>query len=111
VLLATLSLGGCTTVGLTEPGQTATEQLLISTAIDHLVGQLDRVVSAGTKVFVDPQYFDSAPATRRSIRNTPSPASGIDYCARARVWSMIARVPTWSSNCARARSRSTMTIC
>jgi hypothetical protein len=61
VLLATLSLGGCTTVGLTEPGQTATEQLLISTAIDHLVGQLDRVGPAGTTVFVDPQYFNSAP--------------------------------------------------
>jgi hypothetical protein len=94
VLLATLSLGGCTTVGLTEPGQTATEQLLISTAIDHLVGQPDRVVPAGSKVFVDPRYFDNAPATRRSIQNTPLPVSGIDCCARARIWSMIARVPT-----------------
>jgi hypothetical protein len=42
-------------------GQTATDQLPISTAIDHLVGQLDRIVPAGTKVFVDPQYFDTAP--------------------------------------------------
>jgi hypothetical protein len=31
-LLAALSLGGCTTVRLTEPGQTATERLLISSA-------------------------------------------------------------------------------
>lgn len=56
-----LGLAGCTTERLTEPGQTATEQLLISVAVDHAVGQLNPTIPAGTKVFVDAQYFDNAP--------------------------------------------------
>lgn len=58
---ALLGLTGCTTVRLTEPGQTATEQLLISVAVDHAVGQFDPHIPVGTKVFLDAQYFDSAP--------------------------------------------------
>jgi hypothetical protein len=58
---ATVALTGCSTVRLTEPGQTATEQLLISGAVDRAVAQINPAIPAGTKVFVDPQYFDTAP--------------------------------------------------
>lgn len=60
-LVASLALAGCTTDRLTEPGQAATEQLLISTAVDRAVGELEPTIPAGTKVFVDAQYFDNAP--------------------------------------------------
>lgn len=60
-IAAALALAGCTTNRLTEPGQTATEQLLISTAIDHAVVRLNPNLPAGTRVFVDPQYYDNAP--------------------------------------------------
>src|SRR5690348_16562120 len=60
-LAAILALAGCTTDRVSEPGQTATEQLLISTAVDHAVGQLNPSIPAGTKVFLDAQYFDNAP--------------------------------------------------
>jgi hypothetical protein len=61
MVAAVLVLAGCTTVRLTEPGQTATEQLLISGAVDRAVAQINPAIPAGTKVFVDPQYFDTAP--------------------------------------------------
>src|SRR5258708_764498 len=54
-------LAGCTTDRQTDPSQTATEQLLISVAVDHAVNNLNLTIPAGTKVFVDPQYFDNAP--------------------------------------------------
>lgn len=60
-LAVILGLTGCTTARVTEPGQTATEQLLISVAIDHAVDQLNPTIPAGTKVFVDAQYVDNAP--------------------------------------------------
>lgn len=60
-LAVILGLTGCTTNRLTEPSQTGTEQLLISTAIDHAVDQLNPTIPAGTKVFVDAQYVDNAP--------------------------------------------------
>jgi len=60
-LAFTLGLAGCTTDRLSEPGQTADEQLLISTAIDHVVDRLNPNIPAGTKVFVDGQFFDNAP--------------------------------------------------
>jgi hypothetical protein len=60
-LAATLALAGCTTDRLTEPSQTATEQLLISTAVDHAVDQLNPTIPSGTKIFVDAQFFDNAP--------------------------------------------------
>jgi hypothetical protein len=60
-LAGMLGLAACTTVRLTEPGQTATEQLLISVAVDHAVSQLNPMISAGTTVFVDAQYVDNAP--------------------------------------------------
>jgi len=59
--LLTVALAGCTTVRLSEPKQTATEQLLISTAIDKVVTQLTPEIPPGSKVFVDPQFVDMTP--------------------------------------------------
>lgn len=61
MLAAMIGLAGCTTERLTEPGHTATEQLLISTAVDHAVARLDPEIPPGTKVFVDDQYFGTEP--------------------------------------------------
>ena len=59
-LLATaLLVTGCTTNRTTEPGQTATQQLLVSSAVDHAIGNLKPPIPSGSKVFVDSQYFDS----------------------------------------------------
>lgn len=52
-----LALGGCTTTRTTQPSQTATEQLLISTAVAHAVAHLDLKIAPGTKVFVNTKYF------------------------------------------------------
>jgi hypothetical protein len=57
--LITLLLAGCSTERLTEPPQTATEQLLVSTAVDHAVGALKPPIKPGSKVFVDGQFFDA----------------------------------------------------
>lgn len=56
-MIAALALGGCATTRITQPPETATEQLLISTAIDHAVAHLDLKIEPGTKVFVNSQYF------------------------------------------------------
>jgi Family of unknown function (DUF6655) len=58
-IAAALLLAGCTTIRLTEPPQTATEQLLVSTAVDHAVANLKPPIPPGSKVFVDAQYFDT----------------------------------------------------
>jgi hypothetical protein len=59
-LLAALALAGCSTTRLTEPPQTATEELLVSTAVDHAVAELKPAVPPGRAVFLDPQYFTDA---------------------------------------------------
>ena len=59
-LLAALALAGCSTTRLTEPPQTATEELLVSTAVDHAVAGLKPALPPGSKVFVDAQYFTDA---------------------------------------------------
>lgn len=46
---------------LTEPPQTATEQLLVSTAVDHAASAIKPAIPAGSTVFVDTQYLDTAP--------------------------------------------------
>src|SRR5258706_1901167 len=61
VVLVALPLSGCSTIRLSEPRQTATEQLLISTAIDNVVAQLAPEIPPGSKVFVDPQFVDTTP--------------------------------------------------
>lgn len=60
-------LAGCTTERLTEPYQTATEQLLVSTAVDHAVANLAPPIPPGSKVFVDAQFFDADPAGNNEV--------------------------------------------
>lgn len=57
-LSATALSGGCTTVTTTEPPETATEQLLITTAIDNAVANMNVAIPAGTRIFFDSSYFD-----------------------------------------------------
>jgi hypothetical protein len=53
LILAMLALGACTTVRETSPQRSATEQLLISTAVDRAVERMNIAMPAGTKVFLD----------------------------------------------------------
>src|SRR5439155_10449112 len=57
--LLTLMLG-CATTRMTDTARTATEQLLISNAVDQAVSQIDFRPLAGKTVFCDPQYLDGA---------------------------------------------------
>ncbi len=50
---------GCHSIKVTEPARTATEQLLLSTATDHAVQDIDLSVLNGRKVFFDPSFFES----------------------------------------------------
>ncbi len=53
-------VSGCATVRMTDPGRTATEQLLLSTAAERAVQQLDLASLSGRKVFVDATNFEGA---------------------------------------------------
>jgi len=44
---------------LSGPPRTATEELLVSTAVDHAVEQIRLPLPPDSKVFVDTQYFDT----------------------------------------------------
>lgn len=65
VLLLVVSLGptlaGCGTTRWTDTLRTATEQLVVSHAIDQAVSDLDFAALEGQKVFFDPQYIDPTP--------------------------------------------------
>jgi len=50
--LVVLGLGGCTTIRETAPQRTATEELLVSTAVDRAIAQVKLKIPPGTKVFV-----------------------------------------------------------
>jgi hypothetical protein len=59
--LSALLLGlaaGCGTTRMTDSTRTATEQLLISNAVDRSVSQFDFTGLAGKKVYFDAQYLD-----------------------------------------------------
>jgi hypothetical protein len=58
LVAAALILAGCTTEHVTEPTQTATEQLMVSAAVDHAVDSLKLALPRGAKVFVDTSYVD-----------------------------------------------------
>jgi hypothetical protein len=58
ILAALAGVVGCGTTRFTDTTRTATEQLLISSAVDETVSQLDFHLLAGKKVFFDPQYLD-----------------------------------------------------
>ena len=51
---------GCGTTRMTDTQRTATEQLLISDAIDKAVSQIDLRPLTGKPVYFDPQYLDGA---------------------------------------------------
>lgn len=56
--LLLLGLAGCSTSRETEPARTATEQLMISTAVDRALDRLNLKIPAGTKLWVDAAEFD-----------------------------------------------------
>jgi hypothetical protein len=55
---AAIALCGCTTVHVTEPSETATEQLLITGAIDDAVAKMIIPLNSGARIFVDTSFFD-----------------------------------------------------
>ena len=57
-IAATLSLAACSTARESEPGRTATEQLLFSVSAERAVDQLALDIPADTKVFVDSAYVE-----------------------------------------------------
>ena len=59
LLPALALLAGCSTVRESEPPRTATEELLISSAVDHALAGLQLNIPAATKVWVDTDYFDA----------------------------------------------------
>lgn len=58
IVIASVGLASCTTERNTDPPRAGKEELLISQAIDRMVDRLDVTIPAGTKVFVDNQYFE-----------------------------------------------------
>jgi len=60
LILAVLALGACTTTRETSPQRSATEQLLISTAVDRAVERMDLKIPQGTKVFLDAEQLEGS---------------------------------------------------
>ena len=58
LLLLLPLIAGCNIVRETSPPRSATEELLISTAAERAAGRMMASFPAGTKVFVDAQYFE-----------------------------------------------------
>lgn len=56
---AASAISACSTVRQTDPPQTATEQLLVSVAVERAASQLKPAVPLDKKMFLDTQYFDS----------------------------------------------------
>jgi hypothetical protein len=54
----TLLAGGCTTAKPPNTARTATEQLLISNAVDQSLNRIDFTPLAGARVFVEEKYID-----------------------------------------------------
>lgn len=59
LILLAAGLAGCSSVKITEPPRTATEQLLLSTAADRALRSADLSMFDGKKVYLDGTYFDS----------------------------------------------------
>jgi hypothetical protein len=57
-LLVLLAVVGCGTTRITDTQRTATEQLLVSNAVDQTVSQMDFRHLSGKMVYFDPQYLD-----------------------------------------------------
>jgi hypothetical protein len=60
LILAMPALGACTTMRESSPPRTATEQLLISTAVDRAIAQVNLKIPAGTKVFVKSEQIEGS---------------------------------------------------
>lgn len=58
LFILALIISGCSSTRRTEPARTATEQLLISAAVDHALDGLDLRIPRGTKLWVDARNFD-----------------------------------------------------
>jgi len=58
LVLAACALGACTTIRESSPQRTATEELLISTAVDRAIAQVNLKVPQGTKVFLNADQLD-----------------------------------------------------
>jgi hypothetical protein len=56
-MVAALAAAGCGTTRVSDTQRTATEQLLVSNAVDQAVSQLDFRVLAGKPVYFDAQYL------------------------------------------------------
>lgn len=59
VLIVLLALAACTTARHTEPSRTATEQLLLSSAVDHALARLHLTIPQGTRLWVDASDFQA----------------------------------------------------
>ncbi len=57
--LCAVTLAGCATASSSNTARTATEQLLISNAIDHSISKVDFAGLAGQRVFLDDKYLES----------------------------------------------------
>ena len=58
LVLVLSASAGCGTTRITDTQRTATEQLLVSNAVDQAVSELDFRHLAGKTVYFDPQYLD-----------------------------------------------------
>ena len=58
LIAATAALAACSSARESEPGRTATEQLLFSVAAERAVDQLTLDIPVDAKVFVDPAYVE-----------------------------------------------------
>jgi hypothetical protein len=61
-MILAVALGACTTSRVTEPPQTATEQLLITAAIDDAVAKMKPGLPSDNAVYVDTTYLDTSDA-------------------------------------------------
>ena len=74
--LSALTLAACASTTETNPGRTATEQLLVARATDAAVDGLRLPLPPGTRVFIDDTYFraESAPYAVSAIRGAVAEA-------------------------------------
>lgn len=74
--LSALTLTACASTTETNPGRTATEQLLVARATDAAVDGLRLPLPPGTRVFIDDTYFraESAPYAVSAIRGAVAEA-------------------------------------
>jgi hypothetical protein len=82
-LAAAFLLAGCTTDRITEPYQTASEQLLVTTAVDHAIDNLKLPIARGSKVYVDPRFFDVDPSGNNVIMSRYTIGAVRDLVLRA----------------------------